>query len=107
MTTDVLNRRSQRGLDLAKSKHQLFRRLDEDTWIVPSATCSHHDYLVDASRLTCTCPDAEESGVICKHLWGVAYLLNEITLIDGTRLTPPRVEAEDAVTSIGVQGGAS
>lgn len=107
MTTDGLNARSQRGLDLARAKHQLFQRIDEDRWIIPSATCSHHTYLVDASHSTCTCPDAE-SGIICKHLWAVAYLQNEITLIDGTRLVPPPVEdADRAMARFGVQGGAS
>jgi hypothetical protein len=100
--------RSQRGLDLATAKHQLFSRIDEHAWIVPSATCPEHAYLVDASRLTCTCPDSEEGGGICKHLWAVAYLQNEITLTDGTQLTPPPVEgAEDAVPSIDDQGEAS
>jgi hypothetical protein len=108
MTTDAFNPRSQRGLDLARSKHQLFRRLDKDTWIVPSATCSHHEYLVDTSCSTCSCPDAEEDGMICKHLWAVRYLVNEVTLIDGTQLAPPPAEdAEDAAMSIGAQGGAS
>lgn len=107
MTTDSLNARSQRGLDLARAKHQLFQRIDEDKWIVPSATCSHHAYLVDTSRSTCTCPDSE-SGDKCKHLWAVAFVQNEITLIDGTQLTPPPVEDPSGeVTPFGVQGGAS
>lgn len=108
MTNDALSARSQRGRALAKAKHQMFHRVDEDRWIVPSATCSQHAYLVDVSRSMCTCPDAE-SGAKCKHLWAVAYLQNEITLIDGTQLTPPPLEdAENEVTSsLGVQGGAS
>lgn len=107
MTNDGLNARSQRGLDLARAKHQLFQRVDEDKWIVPSATCSHHAYLVDAARSTCTCPDSE-SGETCKHLWAVAFIRNEITLIDGTQLAPPPVEdATDEVARFGVQGGAS
>lgn len=100
--------RSQPGLDLATTKHQLFTRIDEHTWIVPSTTCPEHAYLVDASRLTCTCPDAEEGVGLCKHLWAVAFLHNEITLIDGTQLTSPPVEvAEDAVPSIDGEGEAS
>jgi len=95
MTTDAFNPRSQRGLDLARTKHQLFRRVDECTWIVPSATCSHHAYLVDALHLTCTCPDFDENGTTCKHLWAVRYLNNEITLLDGTQLALPPVTDDD------------
>ena len=107
MTTDALNARSQRGLALAKAKHQLFRRIDEDVWLVPSATCPHHAYVVDASRRTCTCPDFEESGTACKHLWAVRYFNDEITLLDGTHLVPPPVTGDDEYLITLNGGGAS
>ena len=107
MTTDSLGARSQRGLALAREKQKLFHRIDEERWIVPSATCSQHAYLVDASRSTCTCPDSD-SGATCKHLWAVAYIQNEIILIDGTRLVaPPVANDEEAPTKFLSQDGAS
>ena len=107
MTNNASGPRSQRGFDLATAKHQLFRRIDEDVWLVPSATCSHHAYVVDASRMTCTCPDFEESGTTCKHLWAVRYLDNEITLIDGTHLVAPPVTDDDECLITLNGGGAS
>lgn len=98
MTTDASWQRSKRGFDLATAKHRHFRRVEEDVWIVPSATCSHHCYVVDASRGTCTCPDFEESNTACKHLWAVRYFENEISLLDGTHLAPPPVTGEDECT---------
>ncbi|HTR51101.1 MAG TPA: SWIM zinc finger family protein [Kofleriaceae bacterium] len=98
--------RQARGLDLAKAKHQHFHRIDEDRWIVPSATCSQHAYLVDASRSTCTCPDSER-GAKCKHLWAVAYVQNKITLIDGTQLKPPPVTDATDLETISDVGEAS
>ena len=107
MTNDRFNPRSQRGLDLAKTKHQRFRRIADGTWLVPSAIRADQTYMIDASLSRCTCPDGE-TGATCEHLWAVAYLQNEITLIDGTHLEPPPVEdPEDAATSLGVQGGVS
>ena len=110
-TSDALSRRQRRGLALATAKHQRFRRITEDTWLVPSATRASLAYVVDASRATCTCPDFVENVEMCKHLWAVAYVQNEITLIDGTQLAPPPVAiandsetAETAETTSGVQG---
>ena len=107
MTTNAANSRLQRGLELATAKHEVFRRIDEDIWLVPSATCSHHGYVVDASRLTCTCPDFEDGGTTCKHLCAVRYLNNEITLLDGTHLAPPPVTDGDEWLTTLDRGGAS
>lgn len=88
MMSAALDARSQHGLDLVRAKHELFQRIDQNRWIVPSATCPLHAYLVDISHSTCTCPDAE-AGATYKHLWAVRYLRDEITLLDGTQLMPP------------------
>jgi hypothetical protein len=99
-----LSPRSQRGLELAKSKHQLFRRIAKDTWLVPSATNSDNTYVVSVPRPSCTCPGFDESGR-CTHVLAVAYLSNEITLIDGTRLTPPPVIDAATLTALALKGG--
>jgi predicted nucleic acid-binding Zn finger protein len=74
-------------------------------WLVPSATRADRTYVVDDSRATCTCLDFVENGEMCKHLWAVAYIQNEITLLDGTQLAPPPVaKDEDSGATVSVQG---
>jgi hypothetical protein len=97
-------RRQHRGLELARVKHQCFRRSDDDTWIVPSATRANSVYVVNVSRPTCTCPDFGENGETCKHLWAVAYVQNKITLLDGTHLAPPPVTRDEDLATINLQG---
>lgn len=57
-----------------------------DTWLVPSATNTSGGYVGDVSRQTCTCPDHEDRGIKCKHIWAVAYFRHEVTLPDGTTI---------------------
>ena len=95
--------RSQRGLDLAKSKHRLFLRVADDTWLVPSASNAHNTYVVRVPRPSCTCPAFDEVAG-CKHVLAVAYLCNEITLIDGTRLEPPPVIDAATLTTLALKG---
>src|SRR5947208_1808173 len=104
MTTNRCSPRSQRGLDLARAKHKLFRRIDDVTWLVPSATNSASTYVVRMPRPSCTCADFTESGRTCKHVVAVAYLHNEITLIDGTRLEPPPVIDATTLTTVARKG---
>lgn len=106
MTNDASNPRLWRGVELARAKHQLFRRVAEDTWLVPSATYSNRTYVVTVSGPSCACPDFA-SGAYCKHLWAVHCIRNEITLLDGTRLTPPPItDTELSPTTLGI-GSAS
>lgn len=105
MTRNAPNQRPQRGLELARLKHVSFRRVADSVWLVPSATKTDSTYVVDVSRMTCTCPDFGENGEKCKHIWAVTYVQNEITLLDGTHLAPPPItEDEDAVAAISAQG---
>lgn len=106
MTGSLFNLRSQRGLELARVKHQRFRRIAEHTWLVPSATHSKKTYVVTASRPSCTCPDFASSAN-CKHLWAVRYIQNEITLMDGTQLTPPPImDTDHSLAALGLGGAA-
>lgn len=101
------NQRPQRGLELARLKHSSFRRVADNLWLVPSATKNDSTYVVDVSRMTCSCPDFGDHGEMCKHLWATAYIANEITLIDGTRLSPPPVtKDEDSTPMTSAQGEA-
>ncbi len=108
MTANQLSPRSQRGLELAKAKHQLLLRINNDVWIVPSATCPLHAYVVNVARVSCTCSDFKASGSMCKHIWCVAYLQNEVTLLDGTRLAPPPiVDGDEWRVALELEGASS
>lgn len=113
MTTSSPNRartnvapthRQRRGLALAAAKHPRFRRIADGTWLVPSATREGSRYVVDVCRATCTCPDFVENLERCKHLWAVAYVQNEITLLDGTQLSPPPVMDDESAGTAGTAG---
>ena len=48
--------------------------------------------MVDADRRTCSCPDHEDRGSQCKHIWAVLYFRSEVTLPNGaTVLTEQRI----------------
>lgn len=85
----------QLGLKLATSKYREFRRALGGIWLLPSDTSDDDAYVVvDATRQTCSCPDHADGGVRCVHLWAVAYVGNEITLIDGTAFQRPRITVD-------------
>ncbi|HWU87636.1 MAG TPA: transposase [Kofleriaceae bacterium] len=56
-------------------------------WLVPSQSNASGGYVVDADAQTCSCPDHEDRGVKCKHIWAVAYIRQELSLPDGTTVT--------------------
>jgi transposase len=76
--------RQQRGLALVANKRKHIKHVAGARWLVPSATGASGGYVVDVDASTCSCPDHEERGAKCKHLWAVAYLKQEVTLTDGT-----------------------
>jgi transposase len=75
--------RQVRGLALVQSKRAKIKHVSGSRWLVPSATNASGGYVVDADQNSCSCPDHEDRGVRCKHLFAVAYLRQEITLPDG------------------------
>lgn len=92
MSDEPLDARQQRALAIVrgtKAKH--IKHVAGSTWLVPSAT-NTGGYAVDVAKGTCSCPDHEDRGVRCKHLWAVAYFRQEIALPDGsTMVTEQRV----------------
>jgi len=88
---DVVDLRQVRGLALAKAKSTRFRHIAGDTYLVPSQTTAGGGYIVDAAKAACSCPDYEERGVRCKHLWAVAYFRQELAEPDAELPVPTPV----------------
>ena len=81
-----LDARQARGLALVQAKRAKIKHVAGSRWLVPSQTDASGGYVVDAEQNSCTCPDHEDRGVKCKHIWAVAYLRTEVTLPDGTTI---------------------
>jgi transposase len=75
-----MNAREERGLIIAalcKLNHTSFG------WIVPSQS-GDGLYTVDTDKQTCTCPDHQEAGFKCKHLFAVEFTMKRELHTDGT-----------------------
>lgn len=72
--------RQQRGLAIA-AKGGLVN--DGPMWRVPSQS-SRTMYRVNPFSGQCSCPDHEDTGVRCKHVWAVTFILTAETDADGT-----------------------
>ncbi|HEX3149725.1 MAG TPA: transposase [Gemmataceae bacterium] len=76
-----MNPREQRGLVIAalcKLNH------DKETWIVPSQSGAEKLYRVNPMTGTCTCPDHQEGGFKCKHVYAVEFTMKREVASDGT-----------------------
>lgn len=82
-TTQIADARQARGLALAKGKAKKIKPVAGSTWLVPSAAGAAGGYVVDVEKGTCSCPDAEERGVKCKHQFAVMYIRQELAMPDG------------------------
>lgn len=76
--------RAQRGLAIVEGKGKKIRVLLEGKYLVPSQTRNAGSYFVDVTAGSCTCPDHEETGLRCKHIWAVLIVRREVTMPDGT-----------------------
>jgi transposase len=79
-----LDARQARGLALVATKRAKIKHVAGSRWLVPSQTNPSGGYVVDAEQNSCTCPDHEDRGVKCKHLWAVLILRAEVELPDGS-----------------------
>jgi transposase len=76
-----MNPREQRGVIIAA----LCKLTERDgNWIVPSQTAAEKKYVVNVGQATCTCPDHQETGFKCKHLYAVEFTLKRERAADGT-----------------------
>jgi transposase len=74
--------REQRGLVIAAMCK--LTKQDGGHWIVPSQTTGGKKYVVDLDHKTCTCPDHQETGFKCKHLYAVEFTIKRELGADGT-----------------------
>jgi len=72
--------RQKRGLEIAATKKL---RQKGPLWIVPSQA-NNGSYIVDPKAHTCTCPDHEQRGQKCKHIFAVAYVMTREQNADGS-----------------------
>ena len=56
----------------------------KDGWLVPSQSANERIYRVDVEQQTCTCPDHQEAGEKCKHLFAVEFTMKRELRPDGT-----------------------
>jgi transposase len=77
--------REERGMVIAATK-----RLKEQNgaWIVPSSVNASRKYTVrdSAHGCSCTCPDFEERGQACKHVFAVRFVIQRELFDDGTEV---------------------
>ena len=81
--------RQQRALTLVASKRKHIKHVAGARWLVPSSTNPTGGYVVDVDAQTCSCPDHEERGVRCKHIFAELHIRHEVTLPDGATVTAP------------------
>ena len=82
MTTETTNPRQQRGLIIAATC-RLTKK--ERCWLVPSQT-GHGQYYVHLAKAepTCTCPDHQEWGNKCKHIFAAEIVYQREFFPDGS-----------------------
>jgi transposase len=79
----TLTAREERGLVIAATQKLTQKG---KVWLVPSQTGNGTKYTVhpDAETPFCSCPDFEETGCKCKHLYAVETVMKRETAKDGT-----------------------
>src|SRR5205823_5805946 len=77
----IMDAREQRGLVIA-AMVKLSKR--DGQWVVPSQSDGDRRYAVDVENQRCTCPDHQEAGFKCKHLFAVEFTMKREVATDGT-----------------------
>lgn len=67
------NSRELRALELYHERGRDIERLTPDVYLVPSCT-GEETYRVDYAAESCSCPDHEIRGEVCKHILAVGIL---------------------------------
>jgi transposase len=83
--TDPTEARRQRGLAIAAMTK--FEERKSGLWIVPSQSGDKRYWVrTDCENPTCTCPDFEERGQPCKHVFAVQFVIQRETRPDGSQV---------------------
>jgi transposase len=77
-----MNAREERGLIIAATCR--LNRANDGTWLVPSQTSTDKIYRVNLDAKKCDCPDCEEGGFVCKHVFAAQFTLKRDYLSDGS-----------------------
>lgn len=89
-----MNAREERGLVIA-ALCKLNRK--EDHWLVPSQS-GEMIYKVNPTAQTCECPDHQERGCKCKHLYAVEFTIKRETDRDGNIIETKTMTFTEKVT---------
>lgn len=82
--------REERGMVIAATKRI---KQKNGKWLVPSSENASRKYTVCHSDdcSSCTCPDFEERGQACKHVYAVQYVIQRELFDDGTEVETRQV----------------
>ena len=77
-----MNARQQRGLVIAATC--TIEKQARNRYLVPSQSKKGTRYVVEPTYPCCDCPDFEEHGETCKHLFAVQYVIERDKNADGS-----------------------
>lgn len=84
-----MNAREQRGLLIAATKNI---KRKGGVWLVPSQSGSgRYTVFPDKAQPHCSCPDHEERGCECKHIFAVRFVIQRELFDDGTEIETRQV----------------
>jgi transposase len=84
MDATASSSRQLRGAALAKTQGKAFRFIAGSSHFVPSQTNAGSGYVVDAVAGSCSCPDFQERGGPCKHVFALRFFRHELEMPDGS-----------------------
>ena len=93
MKTESQKAREQRGLTIAATCNLAKKG---DCWHVPSQT-GQGKYYVRPEKESCTCPDHQECGHKCKHIFAVEFVIQRELFPDGTEVETKTVTMTEVV----------
>lgn len=90
--------REQRGLALAAVAR--IERTGQSKWLVPSQSAAGTIYEVDAdpANPSCNCPDHQDRGIKCKHMFAVEFVQTRERKPDGTEVLTRTFKVTEKVT---------
>jgi hypothetical protein len=90
-----MDARRERGIEIAKRLR--IRKTPNGGYIVPSQGGVGKYAVVMGERPTCTCPDHELHGGMCKHLYAVEYMIQGEFFEDGTAKVTETIRVTETI----------